>query len=81
MSHNAYQVYDAKGNFHAGYDIDCRSWSQNDALKWAKITAKHIHGLIMLKSSESETLRVIHNFSHKKYNNNANSKNNKQNNK
>lgn len=67
MSDNSYQVYDTKGNFHAGYDCDCRSWDRKDALKWARLTAKHIYGIVYLKSSNSETLKVINNYSHKKY--------------
>jgi hypothetical protein len=77
MSNASYEVYDANGNFHAGYDADCRAWSRKDALKWARLTAKHIHGLVHLKTSDSATKRVINNYSYAKHIKKANSKNRK----
>jgi hypothetical protein len=77
MSNNSYNVFDTNGNFHAGYDADCRAWSRKDALKWARLTAKHIHGIVYLKSSDSERLKVINNYSYDKHINKASKKNKK----
>ena len=77
MSKASYEVYDVNGNFHAGYDADCRAWSRKEALKWARLTAKHIHGKVMLKSSDSASKRVINNYSYDKHIKKANSKNKK----
>ena len=77
MSSTAYHVYDPNGNFHAGYDADNRAWDRKDALKWARLTAKHIHGIVYLKSFESERLKVINNYSFDKHIKKANKKNKK----